>query len=185
MTGYAGSLQRYAPLLIWVMIDILVVIGTASVHFLWVESAREELEQLETEWIAARQQRSEILTAIKMNKQLQEILLRLPVKEDFLRLPLALSEEASRNHVHLPSLTYGLEKAQASQVRKAVLSGPMTGRYEDIRHFIGHLEASTRLLFIEDLDVGRSVALQKQAKHEEFLTVNLKLATYVRGALND
>jgi len=61
-----------------------------------------------------------------------------------------------------------------------VLQGEVTGRYEDLRRFIHHLESSDRLLFIENLEVGSSAKSndRKNAK----ITVKLKIATYVGHA---
>jgi Tfp pilus assembly protein PilO len=59
---------------------------------------------------------------------------------------------------------------------KGVLQGSMSGRYEDLRRFIYDLETAEELLFIEDLELSRSVGHQDQN-----LTFNIKIATYLRG----
>jgi hypothetical protein len=60
------------------------------------------------------------------------------------------------------------------------LQGAATGQYEDLRRFIHHLETSDRLfLFIEDLSVGQS-SDGKADNRGKKVTVNLRLATYIR-----
>ena len=56
----------------------------------------------------------------------------------------------------------------------------MTGRYEDLRRFIYGLETSSRLVFIEDLDVSRSGKADKQSPKRDVVTVNLQISTYIR-----
>ncbi|WP_447603016.1 type 4a pilus biogenesis protein PilO [Nitrospira sp. Nam80] len=179
--GLSVRHQRlYAPVLLWLVIDLLLGLAFAGIHVVWVEPAREEFARLEADWVTTRQQRFQALEAQWMKRDLDQILTQLPGRQDFLQFPLAISEEAKKHQVNLSSLSYSVEKTVPSMVRKAMLSGPMTGRYGDIRRFIAHLEASDQLLFIEDLDVARSARQQKQVNQDELVTVNLKLATYVK-----
>jgi Tfp pilus assembly protein PilO len=52
----------------------------------------------------------------------------------------------------------------------------MTGRYEDLRRFLYDLETAEELVYIEDLELVPS-----GAQHDQTLTFNIKIATYLRG----
>lgn len=170
----------YAPLVPWVVVVALLAAALGGTHSLMVAPAQERLALLEADWAATRHVLARRLEAKQARKDLVQILTVLPGQRDFARLPLAISEIAQRDRVVLPSLTYTLEKAEEGLATKAVLQGTVTGQYEDLRRFIYHLEASDRLLlFIEDLSVGRSAEV-KGEKKDKLVTVNLRLATYIR-----
>src|SRR4029077_15301913 len=93
---------------------------------------------------------------------------------------LAISDVAKRDGVKLPALSYTLEKSGENLATKAVLQGVVTGRYEDLRRFIYHMEASEGLLlFVEDLSVEGSSELKGEQKGRR-ITVTIRLATYIR-----
>ena len=75
----------------------------------------------------------------------------------------------------MPDLSYALEKPQAGGFTKAALRGSVSGRYEDLRRFIHHLETADGFLFIEDLDVSRH-----GTKKGEAVTFHITLSTYIR-----
>src|SRR5205809_912048 len=58
---------------------------------------------------------------------------------------------------------------------KALLRGSVSGRYEDLRGFIHHLETADGFLFIEDLNVGRH-----STKKGEAIAFQITLSTYIR-----
>jgi Tfp pilus assembly protein PilO len=149
-------------------------------HLLILQPLQVRHAQLDTEWTAARQHLAQRLEAKQTIKDLAQLLALLPSSRDFSQLPLALSDEAKRNNVTLAGLSYTLEKGDQMPAVKVTLKGPVTGRYEDLRRFIYHLEASDRLLFIEDLDVGQSATTEKDVKRREMMTFTLQISTYIR-----
>jgi Tfp pilus assembly protein PilO len=149
-------------------------------HLLILQPLQLRQAQLDTEWAAARQHLAQRLEAKQTIKDLAQLLALLPSSRDFSQLPLALSDEAKRNNVTLAGLSYILEKGDQMPAVKVTLKGPVTGRYEDLRRFIYHLEASDRLLFIEDLDVGQSATTEKDVKRREMMTFTLQISTYIR-----
>ena len=151
-------------------------------HLLILQPLQQRQAQLETEWGMARQQLAHRLEAKRTIKDLAQFLALLPSSRDFSQLPLAMSEEAKRDNVTLSGLSYTLDKADQLPAVKVAFKGPVTGRYEDLRRFIYHLEASDRLLFIEDLDVGQSAKSGKDLKHREMMTFTLQISTYIRQA---
>jgi len=164
----------------WLAAVALLSTGWIGTHYIVVAPAENRLIRLEGEWMGARQSLAHRQDAYKARQDLARVLAALPVQRDFARLPLAISEMAKRDHVTLPSLSYSLEKSGEGLPIKAVLQGPVTGRYEDLRSFLYHLEAADQLLlFIEDLSVSRSSVLQKDTVGR-MVTVNLRIATYVR-----
>lgn len=96
-------------------------------------------------------------------------------REDFAPLALGITEEAKRDRITMPALSYKTEPTVVANTSKGLLQGPLTGRYEDLRRFIHNLETADELLFIEDLELTRSGDLRDDA-----LTFNIKIATYLR-----
>jgi len=125
--------------------------------------------------MAARQRIAQRLEAKEARKHLTGILNALPGHRDFAQLPLALSEVARRDRVSMPDLSYALDKPHAGGFAKAVLKGSVSGRYEDLRRFIHHLETADGFLFVEDLDVS-----QRGTKKGEMVTFQITVSTYVR-----
>ena len=64
----------------------------------------------------------------------------LPAERDFTPLALGISDEAKRDRVTLPALSYKTEPTLVANTSKGLLQGPMTGRYEDLRRFIYGLD---------------------------------------------
>jgi len=154
-------------------------------HILVLQPLQQREAQLDTEWVTARQHLAQRMEAKQTIKDLAQLLALLPSSRDFSQLPLAMSEEAKRNNVTLAGLSYTLEKGDQMPAVKATFKGPVTGRYEDLRRFIYHLEASDRLLFIEDLDVGQSDTSAKDLKRREMMTFTLQISTYIRQSHGD
>ena len=149
-------------------------------HLLILQPIQLRQAQLDTEWTAARQHLAQRLEAKQTIKDLEQLLALLPSSRDFSQLPLAMSEEAKRDNVTLAGLSYTLDKGDQLPAVKVTFKGPVTGRYEDLRRFIYHLEASDRLMFIEDLDVGQSATSEKDLKRREMMTFTLQISTYIR-----
>lgn len=166
----------YGPLIPWVLLTGLLVIGVVLVHLLVVMPAQARLDQAEAAWRAARDKAAQRLDARAARKDLTRVLNALPAHRDFVQLPFALAQVAQRDRVAVPSLSSSLEKAEADRFPAAMLRGAVTGRYEDLRRFIHHLERTDGFLFIDSLEVGQS------NKKTGTVTFNLAVRTYIRDA---
>jgi hypothetical protein len=174
--------KQYAGLIVWAALAALLGGGWAAVHFFMYVPAEERLAKVGADRTAARQHFAHRLEAKQASRDFSYVLELLLSQRDFYQLPLALWEEGKLNHVNLSELTYTMEKPGENPAVKATFRGPVKGRYEDIRQFIHHLEASDRMLFIEDLDVGRIIAREHGAE-KATMTVQLQMSTYIRQGL--
>jgi hypothetical protein len=179
MPGFARLARQYAGLIVWGALAALLGGAWATVHFVTYVPAQERLAKVEAERVAARQHLAHRLDAKQSSKDLAYIMNLLLTQRDFYQLPLALWEEGKLNHVNLSELTYTLEKPGENPAVKATFRGPVKGRYEDLRQFIHHLEASDRMLFIEDVDVGR-IAAKDPGTEKAPMTMHLQMSTYIR-----
>ncbi|MGZ8366564.1 MAG: type 4a pilus biogenesis protein PilO [Nitrospira sp.] len=166
----------FAPLLPWAGVALGLLFMLFVVHDLGMASAQASRERLENEWAATRQALMYHREARKAKQDLSRVWAVLPAERDFTPLALGISDEAKRNRVTLPGLSYKTEPTLIANTSKGLLQGPMTGRYEDLRRFIYGLETAEELVFIEDLELARSGGLQDAS-----LTFNIKIATYLRG----
>ncbi len=181
MTPFAQQLQQlakepYAPLLPWGAVALLLWLVWFGVQSLIVEPAQSRMTQLETEWHNARQVLFQRHEARQTRQDLNKFMAALPTNQEFAPLALAISDEAKKFGVKLPALTYRLDKPEAGLATKALFQGTATGRYEDLRRFVYHLETFKQLLLIEDMTV-----LSANARSADAVTVNLQIATYLRG----
>ena len=167
--------RPYGPLILWIAVAGVLGAVLIAVRLLVVAPAQDRVTQAEAAWVAARQRVAQRLDAKQARKDLTVILNALPGQRDFAQLPLALSQVAKRDRVDMPSLSYTQDKPQAGGFTKAVLRGSVSGRYEDLRSFIHHLEATEGFLFIEDLNVTRHVS-----KKGEEATFQITVSTYIR-----
>ncbi len=176
-----GNLPKpYLSLIPWAAAVVLLAVAFAGAQSLLVGPAQARLTALEADWAAAKSTLARRLEAKQARKDFARVLNVLPGQRDFARLPLAISDIAKRDKVQIPALSYVLEKQSEDLATKAVLQGAVSGQYEDLRRFIYHLEASDGLLlFVEDLSVGRAADLKGEQKGRR-LTVNIRLATYIR-----
>jgi Tfp pilus assembly protein PilO len=172
----------YAGLLPSALVTALLCGAWLAGHLLILKPLEQRQAQFDTEWTAARQRLAQRMEAKQTLKDLAQLLALLPSARDFSQLPLAMNEEAKRNNVRLAGLSYTLEKGDQTPAVKVTFKGPVTGHYEDLRRFIYHLEASDRLLFIEDLDVGQPSSSEKDVKRKEMMTFTLQISTYIRQA---
>lgn len=166
-----------APLLPWVGIMLGLCVVLFLVHDLGVAGAHAVMERLEQEWGAARQSLMSHREARKIKQDLSRVWAVLPAEQDFAPLALGISEEAKRDRVTLPALSYKTEPTLMANTSKGVLQGSMSGRYEDLRRFIYDLETAEELLLIEDLELTRSGG----GGRDSALTFNIKIATYLRS----
>ena len=176
----AGPLGTTLAAAIAIFCTFLFVAGlfvlSYGIHALVLGATEEEKVRLEGEWIKARQQLNRHKDAKKAKADLQRVWAVLPLFRDFAPLALGVTEEAKRDQVTLPALSYKTEKTSVPDASKAVLQGTVTGRYEDLRRFLYNLESAEELLFIEDLNLVRSGNVQDQQ-----LTFNIRISTYLRG----
>ncbi len=166
----------FAPLFPWAGVALGLLGLLFLVHDLGVGGAQAGRERLENEWAASRQALMYHREARKSKKDLSQVWAVLPAERDFTPLALGISDEAKRDRVTLPALSYKTEPTLVANTSKGLLQGPMTGRYEDLRRFIYGLETAEELVFIEDLELTRSGGVQ-----DALLTFNIKIATYLRG----
>ena len=167
--------KPYAALILWMAVAGVLGAALLMVRLLVVAPAQDRFAQAEAAWTAARQRVAQRLDAKQARKDLTVILNALPGQRDFAQLPLAISEVARRDRVSIPDLSYALEKPQAGGFTKALLRGSVSGRYEDLRGFIHHLETADGFLFIEDLNVSR-----QGTRKGEIVTFQITVSTYIR-----
>ncbi len=165
-----------APLLPLAGVVLCLLMILYFVHDLGAAGAQAKRERLEQEWGAMRQLLINHREARKVRKDLNQVWAVLPAERDFAPLALGISEEAKRDRVTLPALSYKTEPTLVTNTSKGLLQGSMSGRYEDLRRFIYDLETAEELLFIEDLELTRSGSGQ-----DPTLTFNIKIATYLRA----
>ena len=168
--------KPYAPILPWVAFVAGLFVLSYGIHALVLGAAEQEQVRLEADWLKARQQLNRHKEAKKAKADLQRVWAVLPLFRDFAPLALGVTEEAKRDQVTLPALSYKTEKTAVPDATKAVLQGTVTGRYEDLRRFLHNLESAEELLIIEDLNLIRSGNVQDQQ-----LTFNIRISTYLRG----
>lgn len=168
--------QPYAPFLPLMLLVCLLGAVWLVIHLVLVVPAQDRLARLEADWKAARHRLAQHVEAKRIRGDLAQVLAIFPEKRDFAPLALGITDEAKRNRVSLPALTYRVEKPEAGPVAKAIFQGSVTGRYEDLRRFIHHLETAEELLFIEDLNVVGS-----PGKQSESVTCTIRIVTYLRG----
>lgn len=172
--------QPFAPLLPWAGIALGLLFILSLVQRVGVMGAESKRERLEQEWTSTRQLLMRHREARKAKQDLSQVWAVLPAERDFSPLALGISEEAKRDRVTLPALSYKTEPTLVPNTSKGLLQGSMSGRYEDLRRFIYDLETAEELLFIEDLQLTRSGNAQDQT-----LTFNIKIATYLRAEQTD
>ena len=168
--------KPYGTLIPWLALVLLLAGVWWAVRTVGVEGAEESRAKVEMELNQARQELTHHTEAQKARKDLAQVWSVLPVERDFTPLALGITEEAKRDHVILPELSYKTEPTPVANTSKGVLQGTMTGRYEDLRRFLYDVETAEELVYIEDLELVRSSARQDQP-----LTFNIKIATYLRG----
>lgn len=167
--------QPFVPLLPTIALVVLLLATLGGIHLFLVMPAQQRVAQLHKEWQDARHRFVQHVEAKRTLHDLAEVLRIIPVKQGFVPLALGITEEARRNNVVLPSLSYRVAPSTGKLATKAVFEGAATGRYADLRRFIREIELAEELLFIEDLDVVRAGNQQ-----ERKVTFKMKLATYLR-----
>ncbi len=167
--------QPVVPLLPALALVVSLLAALGGIHLLFVMPAQYRAAQLHREWKDARQRFVQHVEAKRTLRDLAEVLRIIPAKQGFVPLALGITEEATRNRVKLPSLSYRVQPPSGKLATKAVFEGSATGRYEDLRRFIREIELAEELLFIEDLDVVRA-----DAQQERQVTFKVKIATYLR-----
>ena len=165
-----GTLLPPAGLVFVLLLSLWVV------KSLGVDSAEQTRFRLATEWTQVRNEYQYHQEAWRAKKDLAQVWSALPEERDFAPLALGITEEAKRNHVTLPSLSYKTESTPVANTSKGLLQGTMSGRYEDLRRFLYDIETADELVYIEDVDLVRSSTPQ-----DPQLTFNIKIVTYLRG----
>lgn len=177
MEVVAQQLRRpYAPLIPWCVVMLMLLCGLFFIRAMGLEGAERQRAQLESEWAQARHQLTHHKEAQKARQDLVEVWSLLPFERDFAPLALGITEEAKRNHVTLPALSYKTETTPVAKTSKGILQGTMTGRYEDLRRFLYDLETAEEWIIIEDLELVHPTNQQEQT-----LTFNIKIWTFLRN----
>jgi len=166
----------FAPLLPWGVTAIGLFVVLIFVQYVGLADLQAKRQRLETEWATVRQSLVHHREARNATKDLTQVWALLPDERDFGPLALGISDEAKREGVVLPALSYKTEPTTVPHTTKGLLQGSMSGRYEDLRRFIHDLETADELLFIEDLELHRTGDLQSAA-----LSFSIKIATYLRA----
>ena len=102
--------QPYAPILPWVAFVATLLLLSYGIHTWVLGTAEQERSRLEGEWVKARQQLSRHKDAKKAKADLKRVWAVLPLFRDFAPLALGVTEEAKRDQVTLPALSYKTEK---------------------------------------------------------------------------
>jgi hypothetical protein len=168
--------QPVAPLIPWVGLALLLLLGLTAVHNFSAEGVRQERDRLENEWIAARHALTRHREARRLRQDLAKVWAMLPAEQDFAPLALGISEEAKKDRVTLATLSSKAEPTAVAHVSKGVLQGSLSGRYEDLRRFIYDLETAEEPLFIEDLELARTPGQPGQNP-----AFNVKIVAYLRA----
>src|ERR1043165_2553172 len=168
--------KPYGILIPWLALVILLAGVLWAVHTLGIDEAEQNRAKLESEWNQAHQELKHHKEAQKARKDLAQVWSVLPVERDFAPLALGITEEAKRDRVILPALSYKTEPTAVANTSKGLLQGTMTGRYEDLRRFLYDLETAEELVYIEDLELVPSDAQQNQR-----LTFNINIPTSLRA----
>jgi Tfp pilus assembly protein PilO len=168
--------KPHGILIPWLVLVLLLAGVLWAVRTVGVKGAEERLTKLELEANQARQELIHHKAVQKAQKDLAQIWSVLPVERDFAPLALGITEEAKRNRVILPALSYKTEPTPVANTSKGVLQGTMTGRYEDLRRFLYDVETAEELVYIEDLELVHS-----DTQQDKTLTFNIKIATYLRS----
>ena len=168
--------KPYAPLFPCAALAVLLFVAAYLLHAAVLEPADRERQQLEASWVSARLQLARHKEAVKTREDLRQVWAVFPLVRDFAPLALGVTEEAKRDHITLPALSYKTQRKVFPDATKAIFTGTVTGRYEDLRKFLYNLETAQELLFIEDLNLIRSGNLQ-----DPTLTFNIRISTYLRG----
>lgn len=166
----------FAPLLPWAGMAIGLMVVLVVIYYIGLADLQAKRQRVETEWVSVRQSLMHHREARNATKDLAQVWALLPGERDFGPLALGISDEAKREGVVLPALSYKTEPTTVAHTTKGLLQGSMSGRYEDLRRFIHDLETADELLFIEDLELNRAGSLQNAA-----LTFNIKIATYLKA----
>ena len=168
--------KPYGPLVPWAVLLLVLLIALWGVKAVGIEGIEQARSRLEGDWVEARKAYQHHQEALRAKKDVAQVWAALPEERDFAPLALGITEEAKRNHVTLPALSYQTEATSVPKTSKGVLQGTMSGRYEDLRRFLYDIETAEELVYLEDLDLVRS-----SAPHDQPLTFNIKIATYLRG----
>jgi Tfp pilus assembly protein PilO len=168
--------KPYGMLIPWAGSALVLLLALWAVKALGVESVEQTRARLEGEWMEARKEYQHHQEARRAKKDLAQVWAALPEERDFAALALGITEEAKRNHVTLPALSYKTEVTPVADTNKGLLQGTMSGRYEDLRRFLYDIETAEELVYIEDLDL-----VQSSTQQDGMLTFNIKISTYLRG----
>ncbi|HEX9155706.1 MAG TPA: hypothetical protein VF819_09085, partial [Nitrospira sp.] len=137
--------KPYGALVPWAGLLLVLLIALWVVKSFGIEGVEQAQTRLEGDWIQARKTHQHHQEALRAKKDLAQVWAALPEEQDFAPLALGITEEAKRNHVTLPALSYQREATAVPNTSKGVLQGTMSGRYEDLRRFLYDIETAEEL----------------------------------------
>src|SRR5262245_29666790 len=108
----------FATLLPWAGIALVLLFILSVVHEIGVAGTESKRDGLEREWTSARQQLMRHREAWRAMKDLSQVWALLPDERDFAPLALGISEEAKRDRVTLPALSYKTEPTSVANTSK-------------------------------------------------------------------
>jgi Tfp pilus assembly protein PilO len=148
--------RAFRTLLPLALVMILSIGGVVAVSTLFQTPAQSRLAAAQAAYETARQTQIRQEAARKTQEELTAVWAVLPVRTEFGRLILDVSELAQRDRVSIPGITYTLQKMEDGLALKATMTFRAVGQYGAIREFIHRLETTGPYLFIESLDVSRT-----------------------------
>ena len=120
--------KPHGVLMPWLALVVLLAGVLWAVRTVGIDGAEQSRAKLELEWNQARQELTHHKEAQNARKDLAQVWSVLPVERDFAPLALGITEEAKRDRVILPALSYKTEPTPVANTSKGVLEGTMTGR---------------------------------------------------------
>ena len=132
-TFLAEHLRKpYGQLIAPASLVCLLLLLLSAISSFGLESAEDTRAQLAVQWAQIRKQHQQHQAAKRAKQDLAQVWAALPEERDFAPLALGITEEAKRNHVTLPALSYKTESTPVANTSKGLLQGTMSGRYEDL-----------------------------------------------------
>lgn len=169
--------RAYRALAPLAVVAALSVGGGVAVYAILLEPAQARVSQALGAYEQARQVQMRLLAMRETQEALTQVWEQIPHRLEFTDIIMSVSEQARRNGVKVPGMTYAFERVEDGLAMKAAMTFQAQGDYAAIRRFIHRLETSGPHLFIESLDVSRSGGVGGRAGQVLF---NLRLATYLR-----
>ena len=113
--------KPYAPLFPSVGLAALLLLAAYLLHAAVLEPADRERQRLQAAWVSARLQLARHKEAVKIKEDLRQVWAVFPLVRDFAPLALGVTEEAKRDRITLPALSYKTELTAIPDATKSIL----------------------------------------------------------------